>query len=147
MIFFISHGSSISHAPGVGNPLYLPRGAIRLLLVVGTIGVVAYQYQLDPERLFARLTPKPDQLKQFPSLLGVTFLGFVLGTLLRKLPTYRSPFLQNLRAWFSLLAAAGMFVEVFIQCLINPHIGTELNFAVWQLILTGVVSYYFSLRA
>ncbi len=147
MVFFISHGGSIARTPGSSSPLYLPRGTIRLLLTLGTIAVVTIQYRLDPERLWLRLTPSPDQLKYFPQFLLATFCGFLLGVILRKLPTSRSPFMQTLHAWFSIFAALGMLIEVFIQCFVMQNLDKELDLPLWQSILTGVVAFYFSVRS
>ncbi|QVL34633.1 hypothetical protein KIH39_12210 [Telmatocola sphagniphila] len=147
MIFFISHGSTIAYAKGLGNPLYLPRGVIRFLLLGGTIGILVYQYQFDSDRLWSRLTPSSDQIPYFPQFLLSTGIGFLLGILLRPLPSSRSPFLQTIMAWLSIVSAIGMTAEVIIQCLIMPHIVQEINLLLWQSILTGMVSFYFSLRS
>ena len=148
MIFFISHGRSIAHVAGTGSPLYLPRGSIRLGLILGTVAVLFVQHQHDSALLWKRLTPAADQLAYFPQFLLATFAGFLLGTLMRQLPAATSPFAQTLQAWFSIFAAVGMAVELVLQCFVMPQLDREIgNLPLWQSILTGVMTFYYSVRS
>ena len=45
--FFAAHGHSIAGpATGTTSPLYLPRGTLRTLVIVGFLGVLGYRYYL-----------------------------------------------------------------------------------------------------
>jgi hypothetical protein len=120
---------------------------IRLLLVAGFIGAVVWQYTQNPELLKKRLTPTPEMLPQWPSLLLSMAIGFGLGLLIRLGPWRNSAAVQDLQAWVSLLAMFGLVIEVLLEIFIQPELNETIDLNLWRNILTGVVAYYFGARS
>src|SRR5262249_25116980 len=79
LLFFGSHGHTIGHQPNAGHPLGLPRGSVRALILLGSAGLFAWLYQVHHDRLAEILTPKPEQLQPWPTLLMTTGGGYAVG--------------------------------------------------------------------
>lgn len=148
LLFFAAHGRTIRpDGVQVRSPLYLPRGMLRILLVLGFAAVIGYQYYLDPERLQARLTPNPDELWKVPSLLLTLGLGFLIGHLMRQGPWRNSPIYQNMMAWLSIVATLILLADMVIELVIKPGLLVEFDPFTFECILTGVISFYFGARS
>jgi hypothetical protein len=148
LLFFGAHGHSIGpHLGDRRHPLGLPRGSIRAILLLGMAAVLGWIYYAHPERLPSRLTPDPDQLKQWPTLLTATVAGFALGYLVRLGPWRTTAAFQDLLAWVSLLAMLGLVFETVWVIFINPSLFERQDLATWEAILTAVVSFYFGARS
>jgi hypothetical protein len=146
--FFGSHGHSIpSSASGQPAPWHLPRGTFRIIMVLGTVAVVGYEYWFDSERMIKRLTPPVDQLAEWPYLLSALGGGFVLGMLLRLGPWNRLPAYQDILAWISLLAIIGLVAEVVLHVLINPTITSPIDAQTFECIVVAIVAAYFGARS
>jgi hypothetical protein len=149
LLFFFSHGKSISADPNQAPPFGLPRGTFRVLIVLGTaavLGFYVYRYNQSP---LPRLVPKPDQLDQWPGLLIAMAAGLGGGYLIGRGPWKRSAFFQDFNAWVSLLAMIGLVIETVIVLFINPNLRQDhkVDLTLWESILTGVVSWYFGVRS
>jgi hypothetical protein len=133
-------------------PLYLPRGIIRFLIVVGSIAVLGWGFYKDPN-LMEKLRPDMEAQPYLPVvLLGAFFLGVVVSRVSNALlrgPAGLPAWYQDVQAWVSLLAVLGLAVEVLIQLLIYPHVEPEhrVDLPYWQAILTGIIAFYFGARS
>ncbi len=148
LVFFVAHGRSIGpNGARHKSPWGLPRGFIRLLLVLGFAGAVVWQYMNNPDLLRQRLTPTAEMLPQWPNVLAALAIGFGLGLLMKLTPWRNRPGFQDLQAWVSLLAIFGLVAELIIVLFIRPNLHEAIDLNLWENILTGVVAYYFGLRS
>jgi hypothetical protein len=147
MLFFGAHGHTIGHHITGHSPLYLPRGALRALLIIGTAAEMGWLYYAHPDRLFTRLTPVEAQLSQWPALLMAAFGGFAFGYVVRKGPWRQSPGFQDLLATVSMLAMLGLVIETIWIVFVNPSLENRRDPFIFEAILTAIVSFYFGARS
>jgi hypothetical protein len=137
------------------HPLWLPRGSIRFLILIGLVAVVGWAWYKDPELLLERLRPDRDEVYEqsyLPLVLvGMFFLGILvsrIGWILLAGPDGLPGWFQDVLAWVSLLAILGLSAEVILQLVIRINL-TEINVYLphWQAILTGIIAFYFGARS
>ena len=145
--FFAAHGSTIGGA-GDRSPLGLPRGSVRLLLLAGFAGLVAWLYLNRSE--VQDVPTAPVEVPIF--LLGAFLLGLLLAHAVQR-PLARGggvPYwFQDVQAWLALLAMAGMVIEFLLVVFIKPSLreDTSLNLETWERILAAIVGFYFGARS
>jgi hypothetical protein len=147
MLFFGAHGHTIGHHITGHSPLYLPRGLLRGVLLLGTAAELGWLYHTHPDQLINRLTPDPKQLGYWPALLMSAFGGFALGYVIGKGPWRKSPGFQDLLASISLLAMFGLVAETILVVFINPSVVNRIDPLMFEAVLTAVVSFYFGARS
>jgi hypothetical protein len=153
LVFFASHGSTIApkHAAEHPSPWYLPRGFFRLGLILVTAGLIGWRVYNDPtgQTLADRLTPSPEQLANWPYLLGSVAGGYTAGwALSRLLGSYRyAAVYQDFQAAVSIIAMVGLSGLAIVHLLINPGLQVPVNPLVLECILTAIVSWYFGARS
>lgn len=148
VIFFVSHGKSIANAAEpTASPLYLPGGTLRVVILGGTIAVIAFLYVNHPDRLVQRLRPTEGQIAIWPSILGAYLGGFFVGYLFSLMPFKHNWMFQAFSAWVSIITTFLLFVEIIIQAFINPSLKVQYDLQTWGVIVTSVVSYYFGMRS
>ncbi len=122
---YFAHRSGAVAGSGY-HPLYLPRGIVRLIVMIALIATIGWCLYNDPDKLRNQFEKSIDQLKQEPylplSILGAFFLrragAAVVG---RENPPY---FLQDMEAWLSLISVVGLGVAVIIHLVIMPSLET-----------------------
>jgi len=151
--FFAAHGHSIAGpASDSRNPLYLPRGTLRTLIIVGFAAVLGWRYYLNPD-WHALLEMKQAMVEQpyLPLvLLGAFFFGVFISRIFGMSGSQgASPWLQDIRSWLALLAALFLAGEVLIQFVINPSLpeDKQIQYPAWQAILGAIVAFYFGARS
>ncbi len=151
LVFFAAHGKSISTNSGsTPSPLWMPRGSIRFLLAVITIGVVVFISVNYPERFDRRLIPnftKPEETVYWKYLLAAVFGGIVLGQFTRIFPFKDSYGFQTFKAWASLIAITTMFIEVILQTMVRSSLVKQFDFSGWEVIVTAIVAFYYGVRS
>lgn len=146
LVFFVGH----SHGPGDrqhATPLGVPHAFLKVLHIVAFAGTLGWVYYAHPDRLTTRLTPAADQLKLWPYLLTATAGGFSLGYLLGRGPWRETAAWQDLIAWVSMLAMLGLVVDTVIVVFINPSMLEGIDTRKLEVVLTGVVAFYFGARS
>ncbi len=147
-IFFVSHGHSIApQGSGHRSPLGLPKGSIRAIIFLGTAAVIGWCVHSNRALLLERLTPTPEMLYQWPYLLLALVGGFFLGWLIRLGPWRNVYWFQDIQAWISLIAMAGLGIEVVIRLFVNPTLERDINLPLWEEVLVGIVAFYFGVRS
>jgi hypothetical protein len=130
------------------QPLWLPRGCIRLLLLAALVGTVAYRFYTDSEGFQKQWEVSLRSLVNVPELPVVVLGSFFVGALLRMvIGHYPPPWFQDLEAWLSLIAVLLMTVATLIHLVIDPSLSEKLDLPVWEAILSGVVAFYFGERS
>lgn len=148
-VFFVAHGKTIERE-GQSPPLGLPRGALRFIILVGTlivIGIYLYQHDHSPLHL---LVPDARVLaEQWKRLTIALFAGFFAGWLVGNGPWRNSAIFQDVQAWISIVAMIGLTVEVMILLFINPNLQQEVqvDLKLFEAILTGIIAFYFGSRS
>lgn len=123
---------------------------MRLIFVGGTLAVVAYVAVTDPQRLSERLTPRPEDMSQWPVLLACLAAGFGSALILRYLFGRTSHIFLTLRAWVGVLAMLLLVFETLFQFVILPNMSDRPGpdaMKVWEGILLVPVAAYFGSRA
>lgn len=123
---------------------------MRVLFVGGSVAVVGYCLATNPSQFSNRITPKPDEFKQWwgpfmacmaGGFAGGLFLRFVLGT--------QNIAFQAIRAWLSVVGMVMLTVELamFVALLSSDNEKYDAFFHTWQAIEIAVVSAYFATRS
>lgn len=132
-------------------PLYLPRGSLRLLMIVGFAAAMAWGFYHNP-RFFDRL--KPLQITDQPYLplvlLAAFFLGIIVARVADRLlagPEGLPAWFQDILAWVSLIALLSLAAEFIVRLVINPTLAHPLDLPHWEGYLAAVVGFYFGLKS
>jgi hypothetical protein len=144
------------HSPAVSGrehpPLFLPRGTIRTIFVLGFAGALGWGFYSDP--LFVnRLTPSiPDPPYSPLVMLGAFFAGIVvsrIGSHFFSGPQGVQPWFQDLLAWVSLLAVLALSAELVIRLVIYPSLdpGRRVPLPNWEGFLSALVGFYFGAKS
>jgi hypothetical protein len=147
-IFFAAHRASIGpSATHQASPLYLPRGTLRLIILVGTIALVIWQLIVNSPLVLFRLTPDKDQLDSWPYLAFTMVGGFTVGWLFSHGPWKRSPWYQDMQAWLSMVAMIAMLAIALYDLIIKPQHAHSPEMLVWDCVIVGILSVYFGSRS
>jgi hypothetical protein len=122
---------------------------LRVLFVGGSAAAVVVALVQNPQVTAARLTPNPNEIHQWPVLLGCLAGGFGLALFLRFALGRRSEFFMTLRAWVGVIAMLLLFVETILQFLVLPTMAEKNPEAlkVWEGVIIAAVAAYFGSRA
>jgi hypothetical protein len=147
--YFAARGGARGQPDAWGRqPLWLPRGSVRLILLVSLAGTCIYRYSSDPAGFEEQWQASVESLKEAPLLPVAVLTGFFIGVILRRLIGQQPPpIIQDLEAWLSLISVILMAVATLIHLVINPSLTENLNPTVWEGILAGVVAFYFGERS
>ncbi len=153
--FYAAHGHTIA-GPSTGpkSPLYLPRGSIRLLIILGFVGVLGWRYyqHRDLNDLLKIKEPLLEQPYLPLVLVGTFFVGVFFSRVIGRMlagPRGPSPWFQDIQAWVALMATLGLAVEFIIQLVINPSLDVDKRLDVHdaEMVLAGIVSFYLGARS
>ncbi len=130
------------------GPRFVPR-LMRFLAIGGSLAVIGFVAVQHPERLNARLTPDPDEVKQWWGVfLATVACGFSAGNVLRLLLGRENPVFQTLRAWLSVVALLMMGAELVMWVSFSTASNKQDEFLrFWQAFELAFVSSYFGTRA
>jgi hypothetical protein len=130
------------------QPLWLPRGCIRLLLIASLAGTCIYRYSTDPVGFEHQIQASVESLQEVPLLPVVVLAGFFAGAVLRMIIGRQPPpWFQDFEAWTALMAVLLMAVATLIDLVINPSLSERLSLPTWEGILSAVVAFYFGERS
>jgi hypothetical protein len=148
--FFAAHGVSI-HQKGSKepNPLYLPSGVVRFLLIGMLAATIAWKYSQSPDELANQLGASMKEVADVPFLPVILLGGFLLGVVVHALVGWhKTPYwFQDFEAWVALVAVLLLAIEAMIHCVINPSLKTPLRPTEYQTIVAAVVAFYFGARS
>lgn len=135
---------------GEPQPLFLPRGTIRALIILGFVGACTIGYHHD-HRFFEKI--HLGHIAAAPLLPFVLFGSFFLGVVVNALagwvlmrPGGMPTWYQDVLAWVSVLAVFGLAFDVIYQLVIVPHSASSSELPQWHGILAGIVAFYFGAR-
>jgi hypothetical protein len=146
--FFAAHGGTIGPKTGSRSPLWLPSGTLRLVLVIGYLGLAVFLF------MHSQITfTMPDQGQWVLIILVVLtcfFVGHLATVLVRFFSAGITPFwFEDLEAWVALIALILLGVLTVLHALINPTLDPEhkLDWPTVDAILAGLVGLYFGARS
>lgn len=123
---------------------------MRAIFVGGSGVVIAFVAIQSPDRLATRLTPKPEDMAQWPVLLGCLAGGFGIALFIRFILGRNNEVFQTLRAWIGVIAMLMLLFETLFQFVIIPNMSdkpSQMAMEVWEGILIAAVAAYFGSRA
>lgn len=155
--FASRHQSAVPVDVREPSPLYMPRGFLRTLIVLGFLGLIGamvYQHRDDLDSFLGDLRMSTDKAKErFLPLLLV--IGFFLGLIAAKVGRLiggkdgQPGWYQDIQAWLALLAVVALGAEIVIQLIINPTLDEDKQIKLPDLqnILAAIVGFYFGARS
>lgn len=134
-------------------PLYLPRGSVRMLIIVGFFGIVGYAIFKDPSGFANKpmLSPldKNETLLLPTVMIGAFLLGVVVNAACEKIlhrPDGMPAWYQDVQAWVSVLAVLGLGAQVILELVIFPSLANPPSLPNLQMLLSSVIAFYFGAR-
>ena len=137
-------------------PLYLPRGSIRFLLVVGFFGVMGYAITKDPsglsgfiDRPLLSVKDQKETLQLPLVMMGAFLLAVVVSAIARKLlagPQGMPPWYQDVQGWVSVRAVLGLGAQVILELVVFPTMDKSPSLPHLEFILSAIVAFYFGAR-
>ncbi len=150
--FFSAHGNSIGSESNEPHPFHLPRGTIRIAVLVALIGSVLWKIVNDHETFRALIGVTADRFKDEPLLpfyiMGGFFAGILFHALLgRHLIRYAA--YQDVLAWVAIVAQSLMVISILLIGVINPNLTVhpQLDLATFEAALGAIVAFYFAARS
>lgn len=148
--YFAGRSSSRDQGPA---PLYLPRGSIRILIVIGFFGILGYAIFKDPSG-FANTPMLTEADKKETLVLPTVMIGaFLIGVIvnaacwkLLKRPEGMPAWYQDVQAWVSVLAVLGLGAQVILELVIFPSLTSPPSLPQLQIVLSSVIAFYFGVR-
>lgn len=124
---------------------------LRVLFVGGSLAVVVYVGINHPRRLLVRLTPNPDDIYMWPTLLATLAGGFGFGLFARFAFRRVAPdMFLTIRGWVGVIAMLLLVSETIFQFLIRPNLNEPPDpdaMKVWEGTVIAFVAAYFGTRA
>lgn len=125
---------------------------LRVIFVGGSIAVVAYAAFKDLNQLQARLTPDPEEVKEWwIPFLGTMVGGFSFGLVLRFLLGEESYTFRTARAWLSVVGLTMLAIELVMFIGFASAETKPVDFLyflrAWQCVEMVIVAAYFGTRA
>ncbi|OAI46363.1 hypothetical protein AYO44_02020 [Planctomycetaceae bacterium SCGC AG-212-F19] len=134
-------------------PLYLPRGSIRSLIIVGFFGIIGYAIFKDPSGFVNKpmLSPadKNETLLLPTVMVGAFLLGVIVNAACRKVlhrPDGMPAWYQDVQAWVSVLAVLGLGAQVILELIVFPSMASPPTLPHMQIVLSSIIAFYFGAR-
>jgi len=148
LLFIILGHFFASSGEAQASPLHVPRGLLRLLIILILGAAVGWKIYNDQTGMQAQFNASVDELKLQPLLPVIILGGFFLGVLLRLVVGGdQPPWFQDLKAWTSIVALVGLGIAVIIHSVINPSLAEPYSMPHWEGILGAVIAFYFGERS
>jgi hypothetical protein len=146
--YFAARGQASAQSRHWPAPLYLPRGSVRLLILVMLVGSVTYSMIRDQPAFLDQMTASLKEVANQPFLPVVLLSGFFLGTIVRAVVGHenRSPALHDIEAWFALISVMLICIDAMIKFVIYTSVWEPPNLPTWEAIIAAVVAFYFGER-
>jgi hypothetical protein len=145
--FFVAHGKSIGSTVSNRSPLGLPRYSVRVILLVGYLGLAYWMYNHRTANDFAAPETAP-LLLMIAVLFTAFFIGYVLTGLVSFLWGGSLPFwFQDVQAWFALIALLLLGILILLRLVINPSLELPLSLGNIEIALAAFVGFYFGARS
>lgn len=149
--YFTSHSKTMGKGVGSRPALGLPRGTIRLVLLGGFLGLMAFLWKHATDAPTSKPLKMPENVGQLFAVIGLLMVGFFIGYIITHL--FRAPsgevpaWLQDVQAWLALLAAVALGVLVIIRGVINPTLTMPINVDNTEAVLAALIGFYFGARS
>ncbi len=147
--YFAAHGVSIATRDDpLPSPLFLPGGLVRIFIAAALCTCIVWKLIDDHAGLLKQFETSLVALKDQPELPLVILGGFLLGVCVRAIVrNKRSAMMQDLEAWFSLIALVGLGIAAVYQVIIAPSLPTPYAMPTLEAVLGGMLAFYFGERS
>lgn len=148
--YFAAHGVTIARRDDPSpSPLYLPGGAVRILIILALVGTLGAKFYVAPDDLQAQFEASLDELKAQPLMPVIILGGFLLGAVVRGVVGREDPPLawQDFEAWLSVLALVGLGIAAVLHLVVQTSLDVPFGMPLWESILGAVVAFYFGARS
>jgi hypothetical protein len=144
--FFASHGGTIGKHVSRSSPLGLPSGTMRFLLLGGYAGLTYFLFA-HRENVEFEAEISLHVVHFLALILSAFFIGHVVTLLVRAFGGGTIPFwYQDLQAWASIVSLLGL-AFLFVAHVINLNVRPDQQIGgVINVILAGIVAFYFGAR-
>jgi hypothetical protein len=149
--FLVAHGNTIGRHVSHHSPLWLPRGTLRFLLLLGYFGLAYWTWR--NREVFGKFEVKDvEQVIIVAAIvMAAFFVGHVSTGAMRWLSGGRlSPGFLDLQAWFSLIALVLLAWILIARLVINPGISDvdkQLSLVYSEGAMAAFVGFYFGARS
>lgn len=147
-LVLLAFSSSATAKTDDGSPT-LP-WLLRVLFVGGSIAVAALILIQFPDRLPGRITPDPEEVRQWwGPFMGCTFGGFAAGLFLRFVLGRENYVFLTIRSWLSVLGLVMLTIEIGLFVLfVTATVQASSDFLqIWDAVELVIVAAYFGTRA
>jgi hypothetical protein len=145
--FFAGHGTA--HGPADHpSPLYVPRGLVRLLIILALVASISWKANRDPDSLLPKWDATVELMKAQWMMPLLLLGGFFVGVIIRMFVGHNPPpVAQDFEAWVALLAVICLVIAGFIHLVINPSLAHPISLPNWEGFLGVIVAFYFGARS
>ena len=122
---------------------------LRVLFVGGSVAVVLFTLFQYPDRLQTRLTPDPEEFRDWwGPFLATMATGFAVGLFVRFVLGREHPLFRTFRAWLSVVGLVMLGLEIGLLVMFMSAENRPADFMrYWQAVELAFVSAYFGTRA
>jgi hypothetical protein len=148
--FFSVHGHTIGSEDSPGSPLHLPRGSVRLILLLGYAGMAYFLYQHRSEFQIPSNTRLSTLIILIAVLLGGFFIGHYLTMIVKFCGGGTLPFwFQDVQAWVALMSMLALAILAIVHIFINTSVPPEMEVTSHPIdtALAALVGFYFGSRS
>lgn len=143
--YFATHSRTQGKSVGSRSALGLPRGTIRIGLLAGFAGLVAFLYQGEAQ--FATELSGMKIMQMLGLMMGGFFVGYLISGIFRTSTGDLPAWLEDVQAWAALLATVGLVILVMIYSVINPSLEDRpINADLIESGLSALIGFYFGAR-
>jgi hypothetical protein len=128
------------------TPWYMPWWFFPALIILVSGGLIAYRFKMDGN--LARMVPPDTHFERFPYLALVTGGAYIIGSVVGRWINWRkTAWFQDIQASVSLLAMLLLAGLTIVELLIKPSLVQELDMAIPEYIVLGIIAWYFGTRS
>ena len=144
--FYTAHGKTIGSAVSDRSPLGMPRGTVRVFLLLCYMGLAFYMYR---QNLKFQIEDTGPVFLDLAILISSFVAGHFITAVVRGIAGGMPAWFQDIQAWFAILALVLLGVIVIIRFVINSTLIYEkqVDPEVVEMILAGIVGFYFGARS
>jgi hypothetical protein len=148
--FIVAHGKTIGQTVSPYSPLYMPRGVVRIILLVGYFGLAYWTWKRWSEGTAPQIDNIELVLFVGAMVMGAFLLGHISSNVMRWLTGGNLPsWFLDVQAWVGLVALFLLAWVLIARLVINPTTTatTQLSLKYTEPAMAALVAFYFGARS